>query len=88
VNRYSSQGAIAIEQIEKAIRVPVEVQICNAYNECLRAINVGEPVPLNKKSEFSSQLSKWAAILAGSSDGNPPQPARKGFSLWGRKKAD
>jgi pilus assembly protein CpaE len=88
INRYSSHGAIAIDQIEKAIRVPVEIQLPNAYNECLRAINVGEPVPLNKKSEYSTQMSKWAAILAGSSAATAAPAARKGFSLWGRKAVD
>jgi pilus assembly protein CpaE len=88
INRYSSHGAIAIEQIEKAIRVPVEVRLCNAYFECLRAINVGEPVSPEKKSEYASQFSRWTAILTGSGDMKQVQPAKKGFSLWGKKKSE
>lgn len=88
VNRYSSHGAIAIEQIEKAIRVPVEVKLCNAYAECQRAINVGEPIPADKKSEFSSQFSRWTAILTGNDEKKVQPPTRKGFSLWGQKRTD
>ncbi len=88
INRYSSHGAIAIEQIEKAIRVPVEVRLCNAYFECLRAINVGEPVSPDKKSEYGSQFSRWTSILTGADEVNPAQPARKGLFSWGRKGAE
>jgi pilus assembly protein CpaE len=88
INRYSSHGAIAIEQIEKAIRVPVEVRLCNAYADCQRAINVGEPIGPNKKSEISSQFSRWTAILTGETDTKPAAPARKGFSLFGQKRTE
>jgi len=87
INRYSSHGAIAIEQIEKAIRVPVEVRLCNAYTGCQRAINVGEPIGPDKKSEISTQFSRWTSILTG--DETPKaQPARKGFSLFGQKRTE
>ena len=85
INRYSSHGAIAIEQIEKAIRVPVEVRLCNAYFECLRSINVGEPVSPEKKSEYTSQFTRWAAILTGSGEAKQAQTARRSFLPWGRK---
>jgi pilus assembly protein CpaE len=85
INRYSSHGAIAIEQIEKAIRVPVEVRLCNAYFECLRSINVGEPVSPEKKSEYTSQFTRWAAILTGSGEAKQAQTARRSIFPWGRK---
>lgn len=85
INRYSSHGAIAIEQIEKAIRIPVEVRLCNAYAECQRAINVGEPIGPDKKSEISSQFSRWTGLLTGETDTKVPQPARKGFSLFAKR---
>lgn len=86
INRFSSHGAIAIEQIEKAIRVPVEVRIGNAYAECLRAINVGEPVQPDKKSEYAAQFTKWVSILTGESNGRPAPSPSKGFSFFGQKK--
>ncbi|HEX3987124.1 MAG TPA: AAA family ATPase [Acidobacteriaceae bacterium] len=88
INRYSSHGAIAIEQIEKAIRVPVEVRLCNAYAECQRAINVGEPIGPDKKSEISSQFARWTNLLSGEEEQPKAQPARKGFSLFGQKRTE
>jgi pilus assembly protein CpaE len=88
INRYSSHGAIAVEQIEKAIRVPVEVRLCNAYAECQRAINVGEPIGPDKKSEISTQFSRWTSILTGD-EASKPQPAKKSsFSLFGQKRTE
>lgn len=87
INRYSSHGAIAIEQIEKAVRVPIEVKLCNAYAECQRAINIGEPIGFEKKSELGAQFSKWTGILTGNAE-KKPQPARKGFSFFGQKRAE
>lgn len=84
INRFTSRGAVSIEQIEKAVRLPVEVRLSNAYTECLHAINVGEPVAPDKKSEFANQFSRWSSILTGSIE-EQPQQARKGFSLWGKK---
>ena len=87
INRHSSHGAIAVEQIEKAIRVPVEVRLCNAYTECQRAINVGEPIGPDKKSEISTQFLRWVSILTGD-EAPKAQPAKKSFSLFGQKRAE
>lgn len=88
INRYSSHGAIAIEQIEKAIRVPVEVRLSNAYAECLRAINVGEPVAATRKSEYSSQFARWAQIITGASESKPAPASKKSFSFFGQKRSE
>jgi pilus assembly protein CpaE len=82
INRHSSSGSIGIEQIEKAIRVPVQTKITNNYAECQRAINLGEPVSPEKKTEFVAQMSKWAANLSGTNSASAVQSARKKFSLW------
>jgi pilus assembly protein CpaE len=81
INRHSSNGAIGVEQIEKAIRVPVETRISNNYAECQKAINLGEPVAAEKKTEFVAQLSKWAETLTGT-NGHASQNGRKKRSLW------
>jgi pilus assembly protein CpaE len=83
VNRHSSNGAIGIEQIEKAIRVPVQVRISNNYAECQRAINLGEPVSAEKKTEFVSQMAKWAETLTGTNGNHAAKNGRKKFALWG-----
>lgn len=88
INRYSSHGAIAIEQIEKAIRVPVEVRLCNAYFECLRSINVGEPISPEKKTEYTSQFSRWAGIITGTGETKQAQSTRKSLFSWGQKRTN
>lgn len=80
INRYAAGQTVSIEQIEKAIRLPVAVKIANSYAEVLRSINTGEPAPPDGKSAFSSQMAKWAAALAGVSAS--AAPAKKRFSLW------
>ncbi len=82
INRYSSRDAVEIEQIEKAIRLPVEIRICNSYAECVRAINIGEPIGPERKSEYSLQFTKWSNTLAGASGTGQAPPAKKRFSLW------
>jgi len=83
INRYSSRDAVSIEQIEKAIRLPVGVKICNSYAECLRAINVGEPIGPDRKTEYSIQFAKWVDALAGGDGAELPPPAKKRFWFKG-----
>lgn len=82
INRFSSRDAVGIEQIEKAIRLPVEVKICNSYAECVRAINVGEPIGPERKSEYSLQFTKWSNTLAGVNGTGHAPPTKKRFALW------
>jgi pilus assembly protein CpaE len=82
INRYSSREAVTIEQIEKAVRLQIAIKIANNYGELQQAINVGEPVPTTSKSEFASQMMKWAAMLVGESEALGRTPAKKRFSFW------
>jgi pilus assembly protein CpaE len=82
INRYSSREAVTTEQIEKAVRLPIAFRIPNDYSELVRAINIGEPVQSERKSDFSRQMFKWAAGLAGVTDTLIPVPAKKWFTLW------
>jgi pilus assembly protein CpaE len=82
INRYSSHEAVTIEQIEKAVRLPIAIKIPNNYSEVVRSINIGEPVPSDRKSDFSLQLMKWATGLAGAVETIAPEPAKKRFALW------
>jgi pilus assembly protein CpaE len=83
VNRFASQEAVGIGHIEKAIRLPVEIKICNNYFECARAANIGEPIPPAGKSEFSRQFARWAESLAGAGEEKPDHPAKRRFA-WRR----
>jgi pilus assembly protein CpaE len=66
INRFSSKYAVRVEQIEKAIRLPIAIKLPNSYIDLVRSVNLGEPIAPNKKSEFSLQLINWAASLTGS----------------------
>ena len=65
INRFSSRYAVKVEQIEKAIRLPIAIRLPNSYTELVRSVNLGEPIAPSRKSEFSMQFIKWAASLAG-----------------------
>lgn len=65
INRFSSRYAVRVEQIEKAIRLPIAIRLPNSYVELVRSVNLGEPIAPNRKSEFSLQLINWAASLTG-----------------------
>ena len=82
INRYSSHEAVTIEQIERAVHLPIAFKIPNSYSELVRSINIGTPVSSESKSEFAQQMMKWAAGLAGGSSLTPQEPGKKRFALW------
>jgi pilus assembly protein CpaE len=82
INRYSSREAITIEQIEKAVRLPIAFKIVNSYFELVRAINTGKPVASESNSDFSDSVMKWAVGLIGANEPPPQQPIKKWFALW------
>jgi pilus assembly protein CpaE len=82
INRYSSHEAVTIEQIEKAVHLPIGFKIANNYSQLVQSINIGEPVASDSKSEFSQQMTKWAAALAGTTGPTAQEPAKKRFGLW------
>jgi pilus assembly protein CpaE len=83
INRFSAQHAVSLEQIEKAIRLPVFIKLPNDYAEVVRSGIMGEPINHKHKSDFVAQLVKWVSSLAGpvlSLDESAPK--KSGFSLW------
>jgi pilus assembly protein CpaE len=82
INRYSSHEAVTIEQIEKAVHLPIAFKVANNYSQLVQSINTGEPVASDNKSEFSQQMTKWAATLAGTATPTTSEPAKKRFALW------
>ena len=82
-NRSSSDDAVSAEQVESAIRFPVSVTIPNNYVELVRSINTGEPLTPQRRSEFTTQISKWSNQLVHvQSDPGSEAPKRKRFSFW------
>ena len=87
VNRYSSAGAVTLQQIEKAIRQPISITIPNCSSELIRAMNTGTPLDPGSKSEFVTQMRKWAASLvpgATSPERNRPRGRAGAFHFWVR----
>ena len=82
VNRFSSRYAVSVEQIEKAIRLPIAIRLPNCYTELVRSVNLGEPISPKQKSEFAVQLVKWANTLVGSTATvAPPITSKKKNSM-------
>jgi pilus assembly protein CpaE len=75
LNRYSKKGPLSDERIEKTLGRQISLRIPNSYNEVIRAINSGAPVPSGSKSEFSVAIQKWARELAVGSTANAKDKA-------------
>ena len=83
INRFSAQHAVSLEQIEKAIRLPVFIKLPNDYAEVVRSGIMGEPISHKHKSDFAVQLVKWVSSLAGPVlSAEESAPKKSGFSLW------
>jgi pilus assembly protein CpaE len=83
INRSSSNDAVSAEQVEAAVRFPVSVTIPNAYAELIHAINAGEPLSPQRRSEFTSKISKWAnRIVHAQSNPETDTPKKRRFAFW------
>ena len=82
VNRSTATDSVTAEQIEKAVRFPISIAIPNNYFELLRAINDGEPIPPERRSEFNQRMARWAnQIVNGMTSPDPPTAKKKLFSF-------
>jgi pilus assembly protein CpaE len=63
LNQHGSHRAVTVDQIEKAIRHPVSITLPASSTELIRAVETGEPISPEKKSEFANQIRNWAATL-------------------------
>jgi pilus assembly protein CpaE len=82
INRYSSNEAVTIEQIEKAVHLPIAIKVPNNYAELVKAINVGEPLSKDGKSDFVAQMAKWSGSLAKAGVPVAQETPKKRFALW------
>lgn len=81
INRYSSDGALGLQQIEKAIQQPIAITIPNASSDLIRAMNTGSPVLPDRKSEFTTQMKKWVATMVPGAEQETPEPKRR-LAFW------
>ena len=71
---------VTLEQIEKAIRHPVSITLPTSSAELMRAVETGEPISPDKRSEFASQIKNWAATLAPAEAAQTETKRR--FAFW------
>jgi pilus assembly protein CpaE len=64
INQYGVSRAVTIPQIEQAIRHPVAFTLPVDSVSLTRALDTGQPISPEQKSEFGSRIKKWAAELA------------------------
>jgi pilus assembly protein CpaE len=82
VNRSTATDSVTSEQIEKAVRFPISISIPNNYFELLRAINDGEPIPPQRRSEFNQRMARWAnQIVNGMNSAKPAETKKSIFSF-------
>ena len=83
INRFSSQHALTVEQIEKAIRLPITIKLPNGYSEVTRSAIMGQPVNPKQKSIFTLPIIKWVDSLVGcNSLVEKPDSNKSWLSLW------
>ena len=82
VNRSTATDSVTPEQIEKAVRFPISIAIPNNYFELLRAINDGEPISPERRSEFNQRMARWAnQVVYGMNTPELPAAKKKLFSF-------
>jgi pilus assembly protein CpaE len=77
VNRATATDSITSDQIEKAVRFPITIAVPNNYFELQRAINDGEPISPQRRSEFNQALARWSSRVVHGMSGPKPLPAKK-----------
>ena len=81
INRFRSKGEVTLEEIAKAVRLPVALTIPNSSAELITAMNTGKPIAPGSRSDFAKQLRKWAISLGGPVAGNGTATKRE-FAFW------
>jgi len=80
INQYGPGRSVTIAQIEKAIDHPVALTLATDAAGLARALDTGQPIPPEQKSEFGNQIKKWAAELAPAMA--PPAETKHRFAFW------
>ena len=65
VNRYNPRDAISLDDIHKALGIPVYWTLSNDYEAVVRSVNSGKPIVLDGSSRYGKDLKAFAAGVAG-----------------------
>jgi pilus assembly protein CpaE len=89
INRTTSDDAVDAHQIEAVVHYPVWASFPNSHSDLINAINAGEPLSVQDRSQFAQQINKWTDKFLSAKPVNGAQPAdsKKRFSLFGAKRA-
>jgi pilus assembly protein CpaE len=80
LNQHDSRRTVTVDQIEKAIRHPVSITLPTSSAELIQAVETGEPISPEKRSEFASQIKNWASSLV---PGKVAQTeTKRRFAFW------
>jgi pilus assembly protein CpaE len=79
LNRFDGQHAIHIDQIEKAVKLPVAIQLPECYPELVRSHNLGEPISPFAKSAMANAVIKWVDSIVGRSSRVKANPKKSGL---------
>jgi pilus assembly protein CpaE len=84
INRFTSRYAVNIEQIERGIHLPVAIKLPNSYMDLVRSVNLGEPIEPSRKTEFSTQFTRWVNSITGTDSIAIEQeaPKKSRFAVW------
>jgi pilus assembly protein CpaE len=82
INRYSSESAVSMEQIQTAVRLPIAVTVPNDYFKLLQAINEGRPISPERNTELVRQFRKWAGRLCTVPAPAQPAGSKRFFRFW------
>ena len=83
INRDSKRNAISRQQVEKAIKRPVNIAIPNDYNELIEAINTGRPLLPDRNSDLVASIRGWAQSLVSTGGATAKVPVRRRFGILG-----
>ena len=65
VNRYNPRDAISVEDVTRALGLPVYWTFANDYEAVVRSINAGTPIVLNGTSGYTKDLKAFVAAVVG-----------------------
>ena len=80
INQYSSGRAVTIAEIENAIGHPVALTLPADAGSLTRALDTGQPISPDQKSEFGNHIKKWAADLTPGTAA--PVETKHRFAFW------
>lgn len=83
LNRYNAPYAVAADQIEKVLKLPIALKLPDTPAEMVHATNSGSTLRYPGSSQFASALHAWSGKLAGVHAKPAPTPkAEKAGSRW------